>query len=76
MESILRRALRLVYKDKHLSYDDMLVRSNMIRLSLARLHSTAIETFKCMKGLNTEYMSHLFIPNSNCIQTGQHCASC
>ena len=45
MESIQRRALRLVYKDKHLSYDDMLVRSNMIRLSLARLHSIAIETF-------------------------------
>ena len=63
MESIQPRALRLVYKDKHLSYDDMLVRSNMIRLSLARLHSIAIETFKCMKGLNPEYISHLFIPN-------------
>ena len=72
MESIQRRALRLVYKDKHLSYDDMLVRSNMIRLSLARLHSIAIETFKCMKGLNPEYISHLFIPNSNSIQTRQH----
>ena len=72
MESIQRRALRLVYKDKHLSYDDMLVRSNMIRLSLARLHSIAIETFKCMKGLNPEYISHLFKPNSNSIQTRQH----
>ena len=44
----------------------------MIRFSLARLHAIATETFKCMKGLKNEYMSHLFIPNSNCIQTRQH----
>ena len=49
----------------------MLERSNMIRLSLARLHSIAIETFKCMK-VNPEYVSHLFIPNYNSIQTRQH----
>ena len=63
MESIQRHALRLVYKDKHLSYDDMLVRSDMITVSLASLYCIAIETFKRMKELNPEYMSHLFIPN-------------
>ena len=62
LELLQERALKIVYKDHTLSYEDMLNRSNLlcIRTNLIRL--LAIELYKSINGMNPEYINQLFKP--------------
>ena len=61
LEKMQERALATVYRDRSLTYDDMLRMSGQlsIRINLVRL--LAIEVFKCVNGTNPVYLNELFI---------------
>ena len=60
LEKLQERALRFVYKDRDCSYDDLLKRGHFLSLSKSRYRFLAIEVFKCVKGLNPQYMNNFF----------------
>ena len=60
LEKLQERALRFVFKDLGSSYDDLLIRANMLPLSLFRLRFLAIEMYKCRTDSNTYYLNELF----------------
>ena len=53
------RALRIVYNDYRVSYEELLHRVNTTTLHLGRMQSTAIETYKCLNGIAPEYIRDL-----------------
>ena len=65
LESIQNRALRLVFSDKSLDYETLLKRANMSSLYKERLHCFAIETFKSLTEINTDYLSKTYLPNTS-----------
>ena len=60
LEKLQERALRFVFKDLGSSYDDLLIRANMLPLSLFRLRFLAIEMYKCRTDSNPYYLNKLF----------------
>ena len=60
LEKLQERALRFVYKDRDCSYEDLLKRGHFLSLSKSRYRFLAIEVFKCVKGLNPQYMNNFF----------------
>ena len=61
LEKLQERALRIIYRDKVSSYDQLLENANVMPLDLIRLKYLAVETFKCIKGYNPKYLNDLFI---------------
>ena len=61
LEKLQEHALATVYRDRSLTYDDVLRMSGQlsIRMNLVRL--LAIEVFKCINGINPVYLNELFI---------------
>ena len=61
LEKLQEHALATVYRDRSLTYDDVLRMSGQlsIRMNLVRL--LAIEVFKCVNGINPVYLNELFI---------------
>ena len=54
-------ALRVVYNDYTTSYWGLLDMSNRTPLFLARLKGLLVEVFKCIRGLNPEFMNTIFV---------------
>ena len=65
LKNIQKRALRLVFSDKSLDYETLLEKANMSPLSKERLRCFAIETFKSITGINPDYLSKTYLPNTN-----------
>ena len=55
-EKLQYRALRIVYNDYQVSYEDLLHRVNTTTLHLGRMQSIAIETYKCLNGIAPQYI--------------------
>ena len=61
IEKVHRAALRVVYNDYTTSYSGLLDMSNRTSLFLARLKSLLVAVFKCIRGLNPEVMTTIFV---------------
>ena len=60
LEHLQERALRFVYKDSNCTYHALLERGNFLSLSRSRYRFLAIEVFKCVNGLNPQYLNAMF----------------
>ena len=60
IEKVHKNALRVTLNDYTSSYLDVLTKVKRPTLYVCRLKSIALETFKCVKGFNPEYMNSLF----------------
>lgn len=60
MESIQKRALRFLIDDHESNYTQLLQKVKMSSLTLQRMKYIAIEIFKCLNGLNPNFMSDMF----------------
>ena len=61
IEKVHKAALRVVYNDYTTGYSGLLDMSNRTTLFLARLTSLLVEVFKCIRGLNPEFMNTIFV---------------
>ena len=59
------RCLRLMYNDKHSSFQELLLKSDSITIHHKNIKALAIEMFKVFKGLAPEIISNLFEINTN-----------
>ena len=60
IESIQKRALRLLYNDYTSTYDSLLAKANKPSMELKRYPTLALEVFKTPNVLNPTYMQDLF----------------
>ena len=61
IEKVHEATLRVVYNDYTTSYSGLLDMSNRTPLFLARLKGLLVEVFKCIRGLNPEFMNTVFV---------------
>ena len=61
IEKVHKAALRVVYNDYTTSYSRLLDKSNRTPLFLARLKGLLVEVFKCIRGLNPDFMNTIFV---------------
>ena len=80
------RALRLVYEDYTISFEDLLLRDESVSIHHRNLQKVAIELFKVKNGLCPRFISRLFCqtetrtrskasfhrPNVKCIRVSPH----
>ena len=59
MEKLQYRALRLVYNDFIISYEDLLKKANMNTLQITTIRKIAIETFKILNNMSPSYILDL-----------------
>ncbi|MCU7801455.1 MAG: reverse transcriptase family protein, partial [gamma proteobacterium symbiont of Lucinoma myriamae] len=59
LEKIQERALRFVYEDYDLSYEELLHKANIPTLHVRRLRTMAIETFKILNNMSPSVLSNL-----------------
>ena len=65
IESIQKRALRLLYNDYTSTYDSLLAKANKPSMELKRYRTLALEIFKTLNVLNPTYMQDLFYLRSS-----------
>ena len=65
IESIQKRALRLLHNDYTSTYDSLLGKENKPSMELKRYRTLALEIFKTVNVLNPTYMQHLFYLRSS-----------
>ena len=61
IEKVHKAALCVVYNDYTTSYSGLLDMSNRTPLFLARLKGLLVEVFKCIRGLNPDFMNTIFV---------------
>ena len=59
IERIQYRALKVVFKDKNSTYQELLAKANLPTLEIRRLRQIAIETFKILHSLTPAYLNSL-----------------
>jgi hypothetical protein len=59
MEKIQERALRFIYEDYNISYENLLEKSKLPSLKIRRLKTIAIETFKIIHKNSQSYLHDL-----------------
>ena len=65
IESIQKRALRLLYNDYTSTYDSLLAKANKPSMEIKRYRTLALEIFKTLNDLNPTYMQDLFYLRSS-----------
>ena len=65
IESIQKRALRLLYNDYTSTYDSLLAKANKPSMELKRYRTLALEILKTLNVLNQTYMQDLFYLRSS-----------
>ena len=65
IESIQKRALRLLYNDYTSTYDSLLAKANKPSMEIKRYGTLALEIFKTLNDLNPTYMQDLFYLRSS-----------
>ena len=60
LERIQERALRIILNDKVSGYDKLLHKLNAYSLDTLRLKCMCVEMYKCINGLNPEYLNEMF----------------
>ena len=61
IEKVHKGALRVVYNDYTTSYSGLLDMSNRTPLFLARCKGLLVKVFKCIRGLNPDFMNTIFV---------------
>ena len=65
IDSIQKRALRLLYNDYTSTYDSLLAKANKPSMKIKRYPTLALEIFKTLNVLNPTYMQNLFYLRSS-----------
>jgi hypothetical protein len=65
LEKLQCRALRFVYSDYISSYEDLLVKSKQLSLSVQLMYNLAVEVYKCLNDLSPTYLCSLFEPQNH-----------
>ena len=63
MEKLHKRAMQIVLNDYQLSYTQLLCRMRRPSLYISRVKCIAVETYKCLNGLNPAFLSDMFHVN-------------
>ena len=72
LEDFQRRALRFVLCDNDSCYENLLTAAYVPGIRINLLRCLAIEVFKCVNGLNPDYLNKLIIKKTESIWTTQH----
>ena len=59
------RCLRIIYNDKHSSFDELLEKDNSVSIHHNNIHSLAIEMYKVANGISPEIMKDVFKTRNN-----------
>ena len=54
-------ALRIVYRDDHSTFEDLLKKDNSLTIHHRNIHTMAIEMFKSLNGIGPELLNNIFI---------------
>ena len=54
------RCLKIIYNDKHLNFEELLVKYNSVSLHHNNIHTLAIEMYKVVNGMSPEIMNDIF----------------
>ena len=60
VESLQKRALRVLYEDYVLSYEELLQKAGKVTMKVNRLKSLCIEIYKSINNINPTYMNEIF----------------
>ena len=60
IEKIQERALRFLYDDYITPYDELLQKSNKVKMTTSRLRTLCLEIYKTLNDLNPSYMKDIF----------------
>ena len=60
LEKLQERALRIVYQDDLLDYENLLTKSGQLGLRMNMIRVLSIEMFKCVNGINPAYLNEMF----------------
>ena len=61
IESLQKRALRFLYSDYSISYEDLLEKVGKVKMSEHRLRNLSAEIYKTINTLNPEFMNNNFL---------------
>ena len=54
------RALRIIYRDEHSMFDELLSRDNSVTLHHRNIRTLAVEMYKIQQGLSPDFMNDIF----------------
>ena len=60
IESLQKKALRLLYDDYSISYEDLLEKAGKVKTSVNRLRNLCVEIYKTINKLNPVFMNNIF----------------
>ena len=60
IENLQKRALRFLYNDHEISYEELLLKSDKATMNVNRLRILCTKIYKIINNLNTEFMRDLF----------------
>ena len=60
IENLQKRALRLLYNDYEISYEELLLKSDKATMNVNRLRIMCTEIYKTINNLNPDFMRDLF----------------
>ena len=60
IENLRKRALRFLYNDYEISYEELLLKSDRAKMNVNRLRILCTEIYKTINNLNPEFMRDLF----------------
>ena len=64
LEKVQKRATRLMFRDKSLSYGERLQKSGLTTLETRRLHGDVIEMFKILKGFDDKLQKNFTLSST------------
>ena len=65
IESLQKRALRFLYNDYSISYEDLLEKAGKVKMSVSRLRNLCVEIYRTINKLNPEFMNNIFKVKEN-----------
>ena len=65
MKVFKKKALRLLYDDYSISYEDLLEKAGKVKTSVNRLRNLCVEIYKTINKLNPEFMNNIFKVKEN-----------
>ena len=65
IESLQKRALRFLYNDYSISYEDLFEKAGKVKMNINRLRNLSVEIYKTINKLNPEFMNNIFKVKEN-----------
>ena len=65
IESLQKRAVRFLYNDYSISYEDLLEKAGKVKISVNRLRNLSVEIYKTKNKLNPEFVNNIFKVKEN-----------